>query len=88
MTGRRFRIEGSPTPEEEGAVLAALERVLRGEEERRRPSAWRLAGRAASAHVGLAEMRQRFGRSRWALTHRITWAGEGPQDLRGRGDAK
>lgn len=87
MTGRRFRIEGSPTPGEEGAVLAALERVLRGEEERRRPSAWRLAGRAASARVGLAEMRQRLPGA-WGLSHRLPWTGEGPQDLRGRGDAK
>jgi hypothetical protein len=44
----RHHIEGSPTSEEEAAVIAALERIIRDEHERTRPSAWKLAGRIAS----------------------------------------
>jgi hypothetical protein len=56
-----YHIKGSPTPEEEAAVMAALERIVRDERERARPSAWRLAGRTGSLRLGLTEMRDRLG---------------------------
>lgn len=86
MTDRRFRIEGSPTPEEEAAVIAALERLLVAEDrERRRPSAWKLAGRPDSTRMGPAGLRTTLGERPWALADRPAWAGRAWGHLRDGG---
>ncbi len=83
-----YSIQGTPTPTEEALVLAALERMLREEAERARPSRWKLAGRAASLRVGVTELRHRFGSETWGASRTLSWSGESTLDFHGRGDSR
>lgn len=80
-------ISGSPTPDEERMILDAIENLIREEERRSRPSAWKLYGRASALRLAGSELRHRLP-SRWSLSTDLGWQAEGPSDLRGRGDAK
>lgn len=83
-----FEISGSPTPEEEAAVVAAVERLLRDEDRRRKGSAWKMSGRSAGIRGGVIEARHRLGRRSWGLSERLPIGGPEPPYLSGRGDAK
>lgn len=79
-------VGGSPTPEQERMVLAALEAMEVMERLRARPSAWKLAGRAVALRVGASDIRRRMPEG--SLRAVLPWSGATPSDLRGRGDAK
>jgi hypothetical protein len=81
----RYELPADLSPEEERAVIAALERVLGAD--RPRPSAWALAGRAEALRLGGLQAR-RHGERPWLLRGRIPFARGGPPPLAGRGDAK
>ena len=83
-----FEISGSPTSEEEAAVVAAVERLLRDEARRRKGSAWKIAGRTAGIRAGVIEARHRLGRRSWGLSERLPIGGPEPPYLFGRGDTK
>ena len=79
---------GSPTPEEQAAVLAALEAIWREERAKaaaaEHPSAWIMAARAESTGRGLATLR--CGRA-WRFSSRFLGNPTTPTQT-GRGDAK
>jgi hypothetical protein len=75
----------SLSPEEERAVLAALERVLGAGRER--PSPWVLAGRAQALGMGSLQVRRDGGRP-WSFRAPVPFARVGTPPLVGRGDAK
>lgn len=79
----RYELPPDLTPQEERAVLAALERAL--EAPRRRPAAWALAGRLEALRMGALQARRMVERP-WA--HRGEFTRRGTQPLVGRGDAK
>jgi hypothetical protein len=81
------RIELPPnlSPEEERAVIAALERVLAAGRER--PSPWVMAGRAQALGMGFLQVR-RDAEHPWALRGPVPFARAGTPPLLGRGDAK
>lgn len=83
-----YSTSGNPTPEEERKILAAIERILRDEERRATPSAWKMAGRSAGIRGGLVEARHKLGSRSWRLTTRIPIGGREPPYLKGRGEAK
>lgn len=85
---RSFHIEGSPTPEEEKAVLQAVELMLRQEEDRQQSSAWKYAGRGGGRRLGITELRHRLRARAWQLSGRFSWSSQAPDDFRGRGEAK
>jgi hypothetical protein len=74
------------TPEEEGAILSALERYLTAGNTR--PSAWALAGRAANLRQGALQIRHQTDGTAWRQTLRGPFANRGTGSLMGRGDAK
>jgi hypothetical protein len=80
------RIELPPglSPEEERAVLAALDRALGTD---RRPSPWALAGRAENLGMGALQLR-REARGGWTSRALIPFVRRGTEPLLGRGDAK
>lgn len=82
------RISGSPTPEEEAAVLAAIEKMLRGERDRMRPSPWKMAGRALAARSGILDYRGRLGVNSWTSTGTLPFTGRPYSGRHGRGDAR
>jgi hypothetical protein len=81
----RYELPPDLSPEEERAVIAALERILGAE--RVRPSAWALAGRVAALRLGALQAR-RDGERPWRLRGRAPFARAGTPPLVGRGDAK
>jgi hypothetical protein len=83
-----YSISGNPTSDEERKILAAIEKILRDEERRAAPSAWKMAGRTAGIRGGLLEARHRLGRRTWTLSTRIPLGGREPPYLEGRGEAK
>jgi hypothetical protein len=89
-----FGVRGNPTPEEEAAILAALEEFLgrepQGGEAGMGPSssAWRLAGRLAARRGGILDGRSFLGRRAWAASARIPWAGRAHQGRMGRGESR
>jgi hypothetical protein len=80
----RYELPTELTPEEERAVIAALERVLGTA--RDRPSPWTLAGRAEALRLGALQVR-RDGRHPWRFRGRVPFARPGTPPLTGRGDA-
>jgi hypothetical protein len=83
----RIRV-GSPTPEEEAAVIAAIDKIWR--EERAKavaaagPSLWVTGSRLAALRVGATAVR---GRRAWRLSGVL--GGDAPTPTQtGRGDAK
>ena len=81
------RIEVPPnlSPEEERAVIAALERVLGAGRER--PSPWVMAGRTQALGMGSLQVRRDAERP-WSLSTSVPFARAGTPPLLGRGDAK
>lgn len=83
-----LRISGSPTPEEERIILAALEKMLREEDQARRPSAWRTAGRAFGTRNGILDYRGRMAGHAWTHSSSLPWTGQMYNGRQGRGDAR
>lgn len=81
----RYELPPDLTPEEERAVLAALEHSLAVG--RARLSAWALAGRAENLRMGALQVRREAG-SGWTLRAHVPFARRGTTPLLGRGDAK
>jgi hypothetical protein len=81
----RYRLPDDLAPEEERAVLAALEQALGSA--RRRPTAWTLAGRVEALRLGALQARREAGRP-WTLRGNFPFARHGTPPLSGRGDAK
>jgi hypothetical protein len=74
------------TPEQERAILEALERALVARTTP--PSAWALAGRAANLRQGALQIRHQSDATGWARSAGRTFANRGTEPLMGRGDAK
>jgi hypothetical protein len=81
----RYELPPDLTPEEERAVIAALERALGTREDR--PSPWVLAGRAEALRYGVVQVR-RDVEAPWRFRARIPFVKPGTPPLGGRGDAK
>jgi hypothetical protein len=81
-----FQLPEGVTPEQERAILDALERYL--EAGRARPSAWALAGRAMNLRQGALQIRHQIAGTAWRETTRGPFANRGTEPLMGRGDAK
>ena len=89
-----FRLHGNPTPEEQTAVLDALEAMLA--RERSGPatttagvtSAWKLSGRLTARRGGILDARTTLGPGGWPATARLPWSGRGYEGRRGRGDSR
>ena len=81
----RYAFPASPTPEEERATLAALERYLHGEA--RRPPAWGLAGRLESTGQGVLQTRRMMD-APWGASTRAAFARRGSVSLWGRADVR
>lgn len=81
----RYELPPDLSPEEERAVLAAIERTF--EAARATPSVWALAGRAEALGLGALQAR-RHSEGPWALRGTDRFASRGTPTLRGRGDAK
>ncbi len=82
---RRFELPEGLSPEEERAVLTALERYLL--QESPHPSPWVLAGRLEATGLGALQAR-RYADEPWAATLRHPFARPGVPPLAGRGDAR
>jgi hypothetical protein len=81
----RYELPPDLTPEEEQAVIAALERALGVPTDR--PSPWALAGRAEALRHGAVQVRRDVDVP-WTFRGRVPFARPGTPPLRGRGDAK
>lgn len=89
-----FCVQGNPTPEEETAIMEALEDFLG----RNRPagvthtaaslSAWTLSGRLSARRSGILDIRSSLGRSAWLASARLPWSGRAHQERLGRGDSR
>jgi hypothetical protein len=80
----RFELPANLSPEEERAVLAALERVLGSS--RGRPSPWAVAGRVEALRLGALQARREAGG--WPSRGQVPFVRRGTPPLIGRGDAK
>jgi hypothetical protein len=88
-----FGVRGNPTPEEEAAILDALEELLGREPQRGvgmgvSSSAWKLAGRLAARRGGILDGRSALGRGAWPASARIPWGGRAHQGRMGRGESR
>jgi hypothetical protein len=81
----RYELPPELSPQEERAVIAALERVLGRPADR--PSPWTLAGRAEAVRQGALQVRRDADRP-WSFRGRVPFARPGTPPLRGRGDAR
>jgi hypothetical protein len=81
----RYELPPDLSPDEERAVIAALERLL--DVGRGRPSAWVSAGRTEALRLGGLQVRRQSDGA-WRLRGRTSFARGAPPDLAGRGDAK
>ena len=81
----RYELPPELSPQEERAVIAALERALGTPVDR--PSPWTLAGRAEAVGHGALQIRRDAQRP-WAFRGQVPFARAGTPPLRGRGDAK
>jgi hypothetical protein len=79
-----IRIEGDPTPEEEAAIIAALEELLATPDEPRRTSRWALAGRLAATRRRVLDQMAGLANP-WAATAR-PWRAAWVRRQGGRGD--
>ena len=79
---------GSPTPEEETAVLSAIDRIWREDRAKviasRRPSPWVIAARVQATRLGANALR---GPRAWRLSGLVGGEPATPTQT-GRGDAK
>jgi hypothetical protein len=78
----RYELPEGLLPEEERAVIAALERHF--EERDGRPGAWTMAGRIEATRDGVLQSRKLF-RTPWATA--APFARRGTEPIRGRGDS-
>ena len=89
-----FGMRGNPTPEEEAAILEALDEFLGRDHEAAgvgtaaSSSAWKLAGRLAARRSGILDGRSALGRRAWPSSARIPWAGRAHQGRMGRGESR
>ncbi|MBI3647441.1 MAG: hypothetical protein HY240_01550 [Actinobacteria bacterium] len=81
---RRFEIPEGLTPEEERAIITALERYFR--QESPKPTPWVLQGRIDSMGLGALQMRK-YAREPWHGQH-AQFARQGVPSLHGRGDQR
>lgn len=81
----RFELPPDLDPEEERAVLAALEHALG--RPRRPLDPWTLQGRLEGTRLGWLQGR-REGEEAWRLRGQAPFARRGTRRLHGRGDAK
>lgn len=85
MSGdRRFEVPGGLSPEEERAVLVALERYFL--QESPHPDPWVLAGRVEATGQGALQSR-RLTDEPWRANPYAQYARRGAPHLNGRGDA-
>jgi hypothetical protein len=83
-SGRRVEIPQDLTPDEERAVLMALERYF--VEENPRPAPWVLQGRIEATGLGALQVR-RFAREPWHGQW-VEFARKGVPPMHGRGDVR
>ena len=89
-----FGVRGNPTPEEEAAILEALDEFLGRDGQGgaagmgAAPSAWKLAGRLAARRGGILDGRSALGRGAWPASARIPWGGRAHQGRLGRGESR
>jgi hypothetical protein len=88
MSEKRYEIKGNPTPEEEEAILQALDDFLRRELEARRPSRWKAVGRAEALGSGILDFRTRLGDGGWLGGKSLPWTGKRYGGRHGRGDTR
>ncbi|HEX9377347.1 MAG TPA: hypothetical protein VGB19_14065 [Actinomycetota bacterium] len=81
----RFELPEGLSPQEEQAVLAALERYFA--EEQKPPALWALAGRVDASGMGAVQTRRITGSS-WRAGIRMAFARRGTPTFIGRGDAR
>jgi hypothetical protein len=83
VSERGYRLPGGLSPEEERAILAALERYLLHENPR--PDPWVLAGRVDATGLGALQAR-RLMDAPWGSTTRTPFARRGAPPFHGRAD--
>ena len=97
VDGPRFeisRMQGNPTPEEEAAILEALEALLAREDPGPGPSssapisAWVRSGRLAARRGGILDARTALGPTSWPESAHLPWSGRSYEGRRGRGDSR
>lgn len=81
---RRFELPDDLSPEQERAVIRALERYFAQESPHPRP--WVLAGRVAAAGLGSLQARH-YTDSPWSVGTYAPFARRGVPPMQGRGDA-
>jgi hypothetical protein len=81
----RYELPPDLLPEEERAVLLALERALG--RTAARPSPWIVAGRAEALRLGSLQARRDVERP-WTFRGSVPFARRGTPPLQGRGDAR
>ena len=84
MSTPRYELPDGVSPEQERAVIAALERYFA--ERDPRPDPWALAGRMDACREGVLQAR-RLARGSWAAAARGNFARRGTEPILGRGDA-
>jgi hypothetical protein len=82
---RRFELPDGLSPEEERAVIRALERYLARESPH--PDAWVLAGRVAATGLGALQARH-YTDVPWGVGTYAAFARRGVPPMQGRGDAR
>ena len=81
---RRFALPDDLTPEQERAVIRALERYFAHESPH--PEPWVLAGRVDATGLGALQAR-RYTDTPWGVARYASFARRGVPPLHGRGDA-
>jgi hypothetical protein len=87
-------VRGNPTPEEQAAILDALEALLVREQPGTTPStgasisAWVRSGRLAARRGGILDARSVLGPASWPDSARLPWSGRGYEGRWGRGDSR
>jgi hypothetical protein len=81
---RRFKLPDGLTPDEERAIIRALERYFA--QESPHPHPWVLAGRIDACGWGAVQAR-RYSDEAWGLVGPAAFARRGAPPLAGRGDA-
>lgn len=89
MSGHhQTRITPDPGHEDEAAILAAVEQLLRREADIARPATWKVAG-WTERRVGLVDLHRWIPpERRWPLSAHLPRGSRAFPGLNGRGDAK
>jgi len=85
VTAKRFELPGGLSPQEERAIIAALEQYFAPKGTR--PSPWALAGRIDATAFGALQARRQAGDA-WRMAARSAFARRGVPTFAGRGDAR